>query len=73
MSGDNPPSEWLCDCGHWVPIGYSTHQHVKIKEPSLADVIERRRMVEAGLTPGMDLTETADITRVLRTREHKTR
>jgi hypothetical protein len=60
-----PEREWQCDCGKWVPCGYSRHTH--IAEPTLQDMIAAR-------SAGVAEPETfAHLTIVYRAKRHPTR
>lgn len=67
-------TEWQCTCGKWVPIGYSRCVHSTPRQPAFADLHAMRLAQEAGLSGVVpDVTETFDVTYVLRTKDMPTR
>lgn len=61
-----PEKQWQCDCGLWISTAYHRHTHIKAKEVPLDTMIAAREM-------GMDATEAADLTHVLRGPQHPVR
>ena len=61
-----PPIEWLCDCGAWVPIGYSRHAHTAQRAPTLAEMHAARATGNPDVTP-------VEITHVWRSAKHEVR
>lgn len=73
ISGRNPPTEWQCTCGTWVPMAYGRHPHLHTAPAAFADLHAARIAQEAGLSVP-DATEGETVLQyVWRTPEMPTR
>ena len=51
--------QWQCPCGEWLDMSVAKHIHVKLSEPTLAEMIQCRHAGndEAALSAKADTTE----------------